>query len=57
MIKTTQDGPGNGMPGEKLSVGSWVDLLSGAYSDLLLLCGKESGLSDTSVLKARHGML
>ncbi|CAG8670370.1 10795_t:CDS:2 [Acaulospora colombiana] len=29
MIKTTQDGPGNGVPGEKLGVGSWVDLLSG----------------------------
>lgn len=31
MIKAHQDGPGNGVPGEKLSVGSWVDLLSGKY--------------------------
>jgi hypothetical protein len=31
MIKTTQDGPGNGVPGEKLGVGSWVDLLSGMH--------------------------
>ncbi|KAG8831800.1 hypothetical protein FRC17_002552 [Serendipita sp. 399] len=29
MMKAHQEGPGNGVPGEKLTVGSWVDLLSG----------------------------
>jgi hypothetical protein len=34
-MKSQQDGPGGGVQGEKMGVGSWVDLMSGMWLEIV----------------------
>lgn len=36
LMKSQEDGPGGGVQGEKMSVGSWVDLMSGMWLEIVL---------------------
>lgn len=50
LMKSQQDGPGGGIQGEKMGVGSWVDLMSGmSLQDLrVVLLSASQGRPGTS---------